>query len=376
MGSRGSKVEDLVEHNLFNGVYNGKRVLVTGHTGFKGSWLVHWLCQMGATVCGYSTEAPSEPAHIDLLKLKCESHIGDIRDISKLQSVVNNFKPEIVFHLAAQALVRLSYAEPIETFDTNIIGSLQVYEACRKSQTVKSIVTITTDKVYQNNEWTWGYREIDRLGGKDPYSASKAAMEIVTQSYIHSYFNKNDFGKSHDMLVATARAGNVIGGGDWALDRLIPDIIKASNDNRSVEIRSPHSTRPWQHVLEPLSGYLLLGQKLLERNSESASEFNFGPNITEDLSVKEVVEFLKTKWSKITYVIKEPKIKLHEARLLKLDCTKAFTELNWTPVLTAKDALTLTIDWYKAYYSETSINTKSDLETYIKKAKELGLVWA
>ena len=219
-------MENLVEQKLFSGIYSGKKVFVTGHTGFKGSWLTYWLEQMGAIVCGYSTKAPSTPAHIDLLDLKIKSVIGDIRDQKLLESTINDFQPEIVFHLAAQPLVRLSYKDPIETYETNVIGSLKVYEACRKCESITSIVTITTDKIYENKEWQWGYRENDRLGGKDPYSSSKAAMEILTSSYIHSYFNPNNF-KDHNKLVSTVRAGNVIGGGDWAQDRLIPDILRA-----------------------------------------------------------------------------------------------------------------------------------------------------
>lgn len=368
-------MENLVSSNLFSGIYENRRVLVTGHTGFKGSWLVYWLEQMGAKVCGYSTEAPSNPAHIDSLELNIENNIGDIRDLKNLSNVLEKFQPEIVFHLAAQPLVRLSYKDPIETYETNVIGTLKVYEACRNCKSVSSIVTITTDKVYENNEWLWGYRENDRLGGKDPYSSSKAAMEILTASYIHSYFHPDNFNE-HNMLIATARAGNVIGGGDWAQDRLIPDIIKASLDKKPVEIRSPHSTRPWQHVLEPLSGYLLLGQKLLERKHEYASAYNFGPAVEEDLSVKLVVEELKKYWDKIDYIIKEPKVKLHEATLLKLDCTKAKLKLNWHPVYDAKKALEVTIKWYKSYYESNELLTKNDLATYIAKAKELNCIWS
>lgn len=368
-------MENLERLKLFSNVYKDTRVLITGHTGFKGSWLAYWLQQMGAIVCGYSTQAPSDPAHFDILKIDIDSNIADIRNEEKFQDVLNKFKPRIVFHLAAQALVRESYDNPIETFETNVIGSLKVYDACRRCDSVDSIVTITTDKVYENNEWTWGYREIDRLGGKDPYSASKAAMEIMTKSFIHSYLHLDQFGKTHNILIGTARAGNVIGGGDWAKDRLIPDIIKASLKKNPVEIRSPYSTRPWQHVLEPLSGYLLLGQKLLERKVNFAQEYNFGPSLTEDISVKEVVEILKNHWDKISYKIVEPKIKLHEAKLLKLDCTKAFTELNWKPIFTADQALSLTIEWYKKYYENQIVSTAQDLNFYIEMATKSNATW-
>jgi len=368
-------VENLVEQNLFGGVYKDKKVLVTGHTGFKGSWLCFWLEKMGARVCGFSTPAPSDPAHIDKLNIEMKSVIGDIRDQSALDKVVNDFKPEVVFHMAAQPLVRLSYKVPDETFETNVIGSLRVYEACRKSDSVQSIITITTDKVYENKEWHWGYRENDRLGGKDPYSASKAAMEIMTNSYRESYFNTVKFGSEHNVLMATVRAGNVIGGGDWALDRLIPDIVKASIEGAPVSIRSPHSTRPWQHVLEPLSGYLMIGQKLIERDKSFSDAYNFGPSITEDVSVENVLIELKRHWDKIDYIIERPKEVLHEASLLKLDCTKAYRNLSWTPVWSVEEALKFTILWYKNYYEREDVTTERDLLSYVEHAKEKSLVW-
>jgi CDP-glucose 4,6-dehydratase len=366
-------MENMV--NLFNGAYKGKRGLVTGHTGFKGSWISYWLTKMGAEVCGYATKAPSEPAHIDLLELNIKSVIADVRNQDKLDEVFQDFKPEIVFHMAAQPLVRLSYKEPDETFETNVMGSLRVYEACRKCTTVQSIVTITTDKVYENNEWTWGYRENDRLGGKDPYSASKAAMEIMTNSYRHSYFHPDKFEKEHNVLMATVRAGNVIGGGDWTQDRLIPDIVKASLDKEPVCIRSPHSTRPWQHVLEPLSGYLQIGQKLIERKKEFAEAYNFGPSVLEDVSVEEVVNIMKSNWDTIDYKIERPKEILHEAGLLKLDCTKAYRNLGWTPVWDAYEGIKKTALWYREYYDNNNLLTQVDLENYISDAKEKKMIW-
>ena len=368
-------MENLVDKKLFKGVYDGRRVLVTGHSGFKGSWLCKWLVEMGAVVCGYSNLIPTKPSHIENLSLNIRSEFGDIRNNERLKEVFSSFNPEIVFHMAAQPLVRLSYKIPDETFETNVMGSLRVYEACRNCESVKSIVTITTDKVYENNEWVWGYRESDRLGGKDPYSASKAAMEILTNSYRHSYFNIDDFGKGHDVLMATVRAGNVIGGGDWALDRLIPDIVLASIEENPVTIRSPHSTRPWQHVLEPLSGYLLIGQKLIEKDPRFSDAYNFGPPVTEDVSVEEVVKTLKKYWSKIDYRIEAPKESLHEAGLLKLDCTKAFQELLWKPVWDVQESLKNTILWYKSYYTEGNISTDKDLFKYIEDAKSKFLDW-
>ncbi len=366
-------MENMV--NLFGGAYKGKRVFLTGHTGFKGSWLAYWLKAMGAEVKGYSLAPNTEPSHIDLLKLDIESVYGDIRDSEKLKKELVSFKPDIVFHMAAQPLVRYSYREPHETFETNVMGSLNVYEACRASETVKTIVSITTDKVYENNEWVWGYRENDRLGGKDPYSASKAAMEIMTNSYRHSFFNLDKFGDEHDILLGVGRAGNVIGGGDWAEDRLIPDIIRASLKGVATEIRSPDAVRPWQHVLEPLSGYLLLGQKLIERDTRFHDAYNFGPLVQEELTVGQVIEILKNEWNKVDYIIKRPDVVLHESTLLKLDCTKAHNSLKWKPTWTTEAGIKITIDWYKSYYENQEIVTSNDLNTYIAAAKEQNAVW-
>jgi CDP-glucose 4,6-dehydratase len=368
-------VENLVSKKLFNGVYKDKKVFLTGHSGFKGSWMMAWLEEMGAEVCGYSLEAPTNPNHLELLNLKGKSVIGDIRDIQLLEKTVLEFKPDMIFHMAAQPLVRLSYEEPHETFETNVMGSLNVYEAARKCPSVKTIVTITTDKVYENNEWVWGYREADRLGGKDPYSASKAAMEILTASYRNSYFNLDKYKKDHDVLLGVVRAGNVIGGGDWAKDRLIPDIIKASLDGNPVSIRSPKSVRPWQHVLEPLSGYLLLGQNLIEGKKEFAEAYNFGPLVQEEMTVQDVLEELKKNWDKIDYKIEVPKDMPHEAGLLKLDCTKASVELNWSPVWTTSEGLEKTINWYKNFNNSDTISTISDLNTYISNAIERNKSW-
>ncbi|MCO4753999.1 MAG: CDP-glucose 4,6-dehydratase [Bacteriovoracaceae bacterium] len=368
-------MENLVNQKLFSGVYEGKKVFLTGHTGFKGSWMMAWLEAMGAEVCGYSLEAPTNPNHLELLNLKGKSVIGDIRDIPLLEKTMSDFNPEVVFHMAAQPLVRLSYDEPHETFETNVMGSLNIYEASRKCSSVRTIVTITTDKVYENNEWVWGYRESDRLGGKDPYSASKAAMEIMTSSYRNSFFHLDKYGKDHHVLMGVVRAGNVIGGGDWAKDRLIPDIIKASLEGNPVSIRSPHSVRPWQHVLEPISGYLLLGQKLIENKKEYAKAFNFGPLVQEEMTVQGVLEHLKKYWDKIDYKIEVPKDMPHEAGLLKLDCTMAKVELDWSPVWTTEEGLQKTIEWYKAYNETEATNTYEDLTYFISNAKERKKSW-
>lgn len=379
-------MENMVDPKaLFSGVYAGKRVLVTGHTGFKGSWLYYWLNDLGAEVCGYALDVPYSPSHFSLLSggkaagkqfsPKQKSVIGDIRDFEKVKETILDFQPEIIFHLAAQPLVRYSYREPIETFSTNVIGSLNVYEAARACPSVKSIVSITTDKVYENNEWVWGYRENDRLGGKDPYSASKAAMEIMTSSYRQSYFNLENFGKNHSVLLAVARAGNVIGGGDWAEDRLIPDVVRSSLDKKTVIIRSPNSVRPWQHVLESISGYLMLGQKLIERNLKFADAFNFGPHPQDEYRVEQVVQTLKAHWPIISYQVDPPKEMPHEAGLLKLDCTKANQTLEWLPVWDVKKSLLTTISWYRAYYENALIKTQDDLANYVTDAYKQGAKW-
>jgi len=360
---------------LFNGIYKGKTVLVTGHTGFKGSWLVYWLKQMGANVIGYSLEAPSNPNHFDLLNLEIESIIGDIRDQKKLDSVFNEYKLEIVFHLAAQPLVRLSYEDPIETYETNVIGTLKVFETCRKTN-VKAIVNITSDKCYENREWVWGYRENDPMGGYDPYSSSKGCAELLTSSYRNSYFNLNDYGKKHQALLASCRAGNVIGGGDWAEDRLITDIMVAVSKNKKVKIRNPQATRPWQHVLEPLSGYLQIGQKLLEGKKEFAEGWNFGPSDEGSITVEEVVKHIKQYWEKIDYEHNSNEDHPHEANLLKLDCSKAHIKLKWQNVWDSQKTFEITTNWYKAFYEKNSILTGKDLECYIADAKSKNIEWA
>ena len=259
----------MVMQNLFGGIYKDKTVLVTGHTGFKGSWLAYWLSRMGAKVVGYSLEAPTQPNHIALLRMDMVSVTGDIRDMEKLDAAFQTHQPEIVFHLAAQPLVRRSYEDPVETYETNVMGTLKVFEACRK-HAVKAIVNITSDKAYENKEWVWGYRENDPMGGYDPYSASKGCADLLANSYRSSFFNPETYKKTHRTLLASCRAGNVIGGGDWAKDRLMTDIMLSVSQGKKVNIRNPHATRPWQHVLEPLSGYLHVGQKLLEEKVQFA----------------------------------------------------------------------------------------------------------
>ncbi|ADN09551.1 CDP-glucose 4,6-dehydratase [Sulfurimonas autotrophica DSM 16294] len=360
--------------NLFSNIYKDKTVLVTGHTGFKGSWLVYWLDQMGAKVVGYSLEAPTTPNHIGFLNLDIISIIGDIRDVDKLNQTMQTYKPDIVFHLAAQPLVRLSYENPIETYETNVIGTLKVFEACRNAN-VKAIVNITSDKAYENKEWIWGYRENDPMGGYDPYSSSKGCADLLANSYRNSYFNPNDYKKTHNTLLASCRAGNVIGGGDWAKDRLMTDIMLSVSQGKKVSIRNPYATRPWQHVLEPLSGYLHIGQKLLEEQVAFGEAWNFGPSDEGSITVEEVVKNVKKHWETIDYEINREQNQPHEANLLKLDCSKAHIILKWKDVWDSDTTFEKTVKWYKAYYEEEKMLTKEDLLTYVNDAKLKSIEW-
>ena len=334
---------------MYNEIYKNKKVFITGHTGFKGSWLAIWLTQLGAKVCGYSLEPNTKPSMFNELNIsgKIEkSVIGDILDTEKLEKTMREFKPDIIFHLAAQPLVRLSYSEPVLTYQTNVIGTLNVLEAARKTPSVKAFVNVTTDKCYENKEVKRGYKEDDPMGGYDMYSSSKGCVEIMSSSYRRSFLQKEN-----TYAMATARAGNVIGGGDWALDRLIPDCIRGINKGIDIEIRNPIAVRPWQHVLEPLSGYLLLGEKLLTDGKKYADGFNFGPNEESILTVAEVAKQLTEIYGKGKVVIGE-KSPLHEAGLLMLNIEKAKKVLGWQPAYTANEALQKTVDWYKHFYNK------------------------
>lgn len=352
-------------------IYKGKRIFLTGHTGFKGSWLNLWLKSLGAEVYGYALAPNTNPSHFELLGGNKEFRgvFADIRDRENLKQSLRSFNPDIIFHLAAQPLVRESYKNPVATFESNVIGTLNILDCARELESLKAIVVITTDKVYENKEWIWGYRENDALGGYDPYSASKACAEIVTDSMRNSFFNINEFGKSHQVLIATARAGNVIGGGDWSEDRLIPDIIKAVCANKSVKIRNPKSTRPWQHVLEPLRGYLMLGEKLLEGKKEFATAFNFGPNLQDNLRVEEILKITKNLWDKVDYVLECDSNAPHEAGLLMLDVAKAQKLLNWEPVMNSLESIKYTISWYREIYENRQIVSQEQLGNYIKEMK-------
>jgi CDP-glucose 4,6-dehydratase len=359
----------MVEHNLFGGIYKGKICLITGNTGFKGSWLAHWLTKMGATVIGYSLEPSTDPNHFELLNSTYTTVFGDVNDLNALQKVLHDHKPEIIFHLAAQSLVRYSYDNPIETYKTNVIGTLNVFEAARYSDSVKAILNITSDKCYENEEWVWGYRENDRMGGHDPYSSSKGCAELLTASYRKSFLNA---GKK---LLSSGRSGNVIGGGDWSSDRLIPDIVKGAHKNKKVQIRSPYATRPWQHVLEPLSGYLMLGWKLLSGDKEFAEAWNFGPTQESNLSVIDVVKKCKNVWSDVGYDIIIDEASQHEANLLMLDCSKADKILKWKQVFNIEQTLERTILWYKKFYNSGEILTDRDIIDFVQSASDKSLIW-
>lgn len=364
---------------MFKGIYKGRRVFVTGHTGFKGSWLTAWLLSLGAEVAGFSLSVPTEPANFDILGLgsKVKNYFGDIRDREAITAAVKDFSPDIVFHLAAQAIVRRSYAHPAETMETNIMGTVNLLEAVQGSPTLRSLVCITSDKCYRNDEWVYGYRETDHLGGYDPYSASKAGAEIVAHSYFRS-------GLPVDIYAATARAGNVIGGGDWAEDRIVPDCVRAWTEGHPVAIRNPWATRPWQHVLEPLSGYLWLGSCLFsghmkEGMSINKEAFNFGPRDEVNNNVGEVVDSLIQLWPGFSGEMdRSGQGGRSENTLLKLCCDKALAYLDWRAVLDFKTTMALTADWYKAWKGNQEDMyklTMKQIEDYVNFAKRAGLAW-
>jgi CDP-glucose 4,6-dehydratase len=356
--------------NELRNTYYGKRVFVTGHTGFKGTWLIKILNDFGANVKGYSLIPENE---INLYTeingdLFCDSVISDLRDRDALKKAILDFQPDYIFHLAAQPLVRLSYEVPLETFEVNAIGTANLLDAIRLLDKKCNVVLITTDKVYHNNEWEHSYKESDRLGGYDPYSASKACCELVIDSYRNSFFNTAKYNQ-HQKAIAVGRAGNVIGGGDWSKDRLIPDIAKALNANKEVVIRNPKAVRPWQHVIEPLFGYLELGVKLNSEPIKFAQAYNFGPNTNDTLSVEEMVVKSIKIWGSGTYCVELNINKPHEAGLLKLEISKATTELNWKPILNAQTAVERTINWYKKYYKNTSAIELMELDIEYYKTK-------
>ncbi len=331
--------------------YKNKRVFITGHTGFKGSWLTYVLCKSGAIVKGYSLEPETEPSLYSLIKtgLDFESVIADVNDYSTLEKEVISFQPDYIFHLAAQPLVRRSYKQPLDTFSTNIIGTANVLNVLLKLEKPCHSILITTDKVYENKEWHYPYRETDRLGGYDPYSASKACAELVINSYTQSYFSLSSFNQ-HQKSIASVRAGNVIGGGDWSEDRLIPDIVKSLAEGKEITIRNPHAVRPWQHVLEPVFGYLQLGILLANDPKKYSGAWNFGPAHTDNLPVLNIAQQAINIWGEGQINLQVDPNAVHEASLLKLDISKALNELQWRPRMDSATAIEKTISWYKLYY--------------------------
>lgn len=353
-------------------IYRGKRVFLTGHTGFKGSWLALWLRNLGADVTGYALAAPSEPSHFDLLvksgELKVKSVIGDIRDLESLQRAMTEADPDIVIHLAAQPIVLRSYRDPIETYDTNVMGTLKVFEAARKvsmqsGSRLRAILNITSDKCYENRETLVGYKETDPMGGYDPYSSSKGCAELLFASYQRSYFSLEKYDRDHRVLMASLRAGNVIGGGDWAADRLIPDLIRATAKGEVAEIRNPTAVRPWQHVLEPLSGYLLVGARLLAGETTTAQGYNFGPGDESCVTVGELLTEIQKRWNGIRVKMGGTGA-VHEAHFLRLDSAKARRELNWKPVLNFSDTLQWTADWYRTHQETGKLKTSDQIGAY------------
>ena len=330
--------------------WKGRRVFLTGHTGFKGSWLALWLQQLGAEVCGYALEPPTKPSIFEIARVESgmRSVLADLRDLERLTSAISEFRPDVLFHLAAQSLVRLSYDEPVDTYAINVMGTVHVLEAIRRVGGVRAAVVVTSDKCYENHEWAWGYRESDPMGGYDPYSNSKGCAELVTSAYRQSFFNQAKHG-ADGVALASARAGNVIGGGDWAIDRLVPDFIRAISRGEAVRIRRPQSIRPWQHVLEPLSGYLRLAERLLEPDgSNFASSWNFGPSDDDAIPVVELIQKLTAIWGERASFSIEADERVHEATFLKLDCSKARSFLGWRPSLGVDSAIAWTVEWHKA----------------------------
>lgn len=359
-----------VDMTPFQNIYEGKRVLLTGHTGFKGSWLALWLHELGAQVTGIALPPSTQPNHWDLLGLPITDLRCDIRDGNTLAGLVQQAKPDIAFHLAAQPLVRRSYQDPIETWSTNVVGTAQFLEACRKTPSLRAIVVITTDKCYENREWVWGYRETDPLGGHDPYSASKAGTELVAASYRKSFFSAQGA-----PLLATARAGNVIGGGDWSQDRLIPDLVRATEAKAPLIIRSPKATRPWQHVLEPLAGYLRLGQKLLEGRGEFAEAWNFGPAAHDNRTVEDVLTRMGAHWPELAWELnKTPQP--HEAGMLHLDSAKAQAKLGWQPAWNLDTCLAMTAEWYLRQQKTGLPPSSEQLRQYVSSATAAHIDWA
>lgn len=353
MAKRQSPLEGMEVNPDF---WRGKRIFLTGHTGFKGSWLSLWLQQLGAEVTGYALQPPTNPSLFEVAKVAqgMKSIIGDIREGAVLIKAMRESGPDIVIHMAAQPLVRYSYVNPVETYSTNVMGTVHMLEAVRQTSSVRAVVNVTSDKCYENKEWVWGYRESEPMGGYDPYSNSKGCAELVTAAYRNSFFNPGKYSEHH-VALATGRAGNVIGGGDWAEDRLIPDILRAISEGQPVTIRSPHAVRPWQHVLEPISGYLLLAQKLYEDGVTYAEGWNFGPNDEDAQPVQWIVEHLAQQWGDGASWRLDQADHPHEANYLKLDCSKARYRLDWQPRWSLAHTLERIVAWQRAYLAKQNM---------------------
>jgi CDP-glucose 4,6-dehydratase len=361
----------------FANAYRGKRVLVTGHTGFKGSWMSLWLQHLGAEVAGYSIDIPTQPAGFEVLDLEhhLQHHVGDIRNRATLASTIDEFRPHIIFHMAAQALVRRSYADPVTTFETNAMGMVNVLECVRERPWIEAAIVITSDKAYRNDEWCWGYRETDALGGHDPYSGSKSCADLIASSYFYSFLRQGP------TRMAITRAGNVIGGGDWAADRIVPDCIRAWAAGTSVAVRSPQATRPWQHVLEPLSGYLWVGARLLaSQEGLNGQAFNFGPDANVDQTVGQLIEAMSLRWPGVRWHVPEGhELSGREAMLLKLSCDKALFHLKWRAALQFSETVEFTVDWYRSWH-EGKVPmydfSRAQIQRYTDLARNRGIVWA
>jgi CDP-glucose 4,6-dehydratase len=356
--------------DLFGGIYQNRKVLVTGHTGFKGSWLCLLLNKLGAVVYGYALEPPTSPSLFEEARIEeiITSYIGDIRDYNKLLSVLQEVKPEVVIHMAAQSQVRESYKNPVETYSVNVMGTVYLLEALRHTSGVKAVVNVTTDKCYENREWLWGYRENESMGGYDPYSNSKGCSELVTSAYRNSFFNPKDY-QEHGVAIATARAGNVIGGGDWADNRLIPDFIRAISKGEEVKIRSPFAIRPWQHVMDSLGGYLMLAEHLYTTGPRFAEAWNFGPDDRDSKNVKWIADTFCILWGKGASFRIVKNHQHHEANYLKLDCSKAKAELGWTPKWDIRTVLESVVAWNKAYLAGEDMRqlTFNQIDTYFNQ---------
>ena len=362
-----SMVVNKMTYSHLQAYYKDKRVFLTGHTGFKGSWMLYWLHFLGARVKGYALEAENTYDHFNVIEGSnlCESVIADILDKVNLEKEILAFQPDFIFHFAAQPLVRLSYQNPSETFSINALGTAYLLDAVRQLTKPCAVVLITTDKVYDNKEWHYPYRESDRLGGYDPYSASKACAEFIISSYRNSFFNIEGY-VTHQKSIASARAGNVIGGGDWAKDRIIPDIVRALNKDEAVVVRNPNAVRPWQHVLEPLGGYLHLGTKMIDDPIKYAKAWNFGPITEDNLSVCDLVEIAISSWGKGEYHTPPLTNQPHEAGILKLDISKTMNELKWQPNYNSRKAIEMTLEWYKAFCVKGHWKTGEQIQQFLK----------